>query len=694
MRSDQAISSAPTNHSLNIRWRQLVPPLAFTIITLIVLLAQSGGIGFWDKHHGWSSSHGLAIMSRSTLENGFVGHARTHISGDGFIGYIYFDRYPVFFSALIGTLINLTDDLPTKVVLARQVMQLIFLATMLFAFLIIRRMLPNPYLALSVVLLAFSSYDLLYYRDMIHFDQPALLGMLILLYAITVYKLDSRSRWLIPTTLVAVGLGRGYASFAILGLWFVVEALGIMVNRQVSVWQRLRAIFGHPATRMLVLGLVWGGLLLGYNLVIEAARREVPLQQTSIVESALRRLPIGEELGRNVRTSGSPIPPWDEFARVTGDRILRWILPGRYPSSDTNIAPTTYPLILFTLALTIIFTFRQPSKRRIPVFLLGFAGIGWIFFMINLTFQHDYTTMYAIGFGLVLYLALLSWLQRYPQVAGGVLLVSLGIFGLSNQQLYAATIETINESNVYTDDYNRVLHAIEGHDRAVYNTFPNFCAILNSKCYVLGFYLGDNYITEDLDAADYVLSSYVYHTSEAFLRADGEDGLLLMSRSLTPDNTVAHLFATAAAEVRHLPEEMEPLFKFGDEFTLHNWSLRDNVTVQPCQRVNLESWWSINEPPPANYSMQIALVDLDGNAISASNTSLTRVPTQVWIPDAYFLDARQVVVPCDAPPGEYPLVLSVYDPDTVLTDGSLPVYFPDGTPSTAYVYLTTLFVEG
>jgi hypothetical protein len=518
--------------------------------------------------------------------------------------------------------------------------------------------------------------------------------MMILLYAITVYKLDGRARWLTLGVLVGVGLGRGYASFAILGLWFLIEAGGLLLDRQQTIMQRVRAVVLHPATRLLIIGLAWGGLLLGYNLVMEAARREVPIQQTSIVESALRRLPIGEELGRNVSTSGSPIPPWDEFARVTGDRILRWILPGRYASSDTNITPATYPLLLVALAVVIGYTLRQPPERRIPIFLLGFAGIGWIFFMINLTYQHDYTTMYAVGFGLVLMLALIGWLTRYRRLAVVVLLVSLGVFAFSNQQLYAATIETVNESNVYTEDYNRLLHAIEGRERAVYNTFPNYCAILNSKCYVLGFYLGDNYITDDLDTADYVLSSYVYHTSKGFLLADDADGLLLMAHSLTPNNTVAHLFATADAEVRHLPDNIEPMFRFGDAITLNNWTLRDSVTVQPCQRVNLESWWSITASPQANYSMQIAMVNGDGAAVSSSNTNLTRVTTQVWIPDAFFLDARQVVIPCDAPPGEYPLVMSVYDPDTVQTDGSLPVVLPDGTPSNDYIYLTTLFIEG
>ena len=118
------------------------------------------------------------------------------------------------------------------------------------------------------------------------------------------------------------------------------------------------------------------------------------------------------------------------------------------------------------------------------------------------------------------------------------------------------------------------------------------------------------------------------------------------------------------------------------------------MVVETCQRITLESWWQMEQQPQANYSMLLAMVNDKGEAISSVNTNLTRVPTQVWVPDAYFLDARTLKVPCDAPPGEYPLVLSVFDPYTVMAAGSLPVTLPDGSPFHDYVYLTTLFIEG
>jgi hypothetical protein len=668
-------------------------PMLFIGILLIVFLSQSGGIGFWDKHHGWSSSHGLAIMSRATPENLFVGYARTFRSADGVIGYDYFDRYPFFFSAFMGTLINLFNDLPTKVFLARQVMNTIFVAMMLFAYLLINKLLHRPLLAVGIMLLSFSSASLLYYRDMIHYDQPALLGMFILLYAIARVKLDGQTRWLTLAALVAVSLGRGYASLSVLGLWFAFEALGLLVNRQLTFAQRIRRILMHEATRALVLSLVWVSLLLGYNLVVEAARREIPLEQTSIVDSALRRLPIGEQIGDQFDTEEKPVPPWGEYVQIMADRVARWSLPGGGLPDEFMFSP--WGALLSTLAalFIVIFSLRQPPARRIVLLLTAFSGLAWITFMVNLTYEHDYTTMYAVGFALIAYSVLFSGLRRVRH--GGVVLalVGLGVFGTASQQVYARTIDDIRASNVYTEDYERVRQAIDGQQRMIYDVFPEHCAILNSKCYVLGFYLGDNYLTGDLEAADYVLTPYPYHASRSFLPPDDTEGLLLMAESLTPENTVSHLFAVAQAEQRFLPEDLETLFVFGEEVALDHWVLRESVEVQSCQRVHLESWWHRVSLPQANYSMQIALVDSDGQAIGAANTSLTHVATEVWGPDAYFLDARGLTIPCAATPGEYALVMSVYDPQTVQSAGSLLVTLPDGQPSGDFVYLTTLFVD-
>ena len=97
--------------------------------------------------------------------------------------------------------------------------------------------------------------------------------------------------------------------------------------------------------------------------------------------------------------------------------------------------------------------------------------------------------------------------------------------------------------------------------------------------------------------------------------------------------------------------------------------------------------------PRANYSIQLALVNLAGESVGASNDRLTTVNTGVWGPDAWFLDVRPLQIPCDALPGEYPLVLSIYDPLLLQEQGPLPLIQADGSAGDTWLYLTTLFVS-
>lgn len=673
------------------RWSILA---AFAIIAGVVFLTQSGGVGFWKGSHGWNSAHGLAIMTHATPENLFVGYALADRTASGHTGYIYFDRYPFFFSASMNALMSLTDNLSTKVWLVRQVMNAVFVATLLLAFVVMQRLVENAYLALAITLLTFSGYNLLYYRDMIHYDQPALFGMFLLLYGITVYKQTHQRRWLYGAALVAVSLGRGYASFFVLGVWLLIESGALLFNHRLTVGQRIRQILTHDAARVLVVMLVWAGALLSYNIVVEALRRDVPIQQTSVVESALRRLPFGHEGGRNLTTASeaSP-PPWDEFIALEAERLVRWFTPLNLGWDDGIISWWAYPAGLLLVGAVGVYLWRLSVDKRLIAAVTAFSGLVWLLFMINLTATHEFTVMYGLGAALIFYAAVLSWLRRYRLAPGLALFTALVIFGAMSYTVSVENVTEIRRYDVYTEDYNRILHAIAGEKRTVYHTFPNNCAIENSKCFVLGFYLGDHYLTPDYDFADYILTGSVYHTSKPFLMPGDEDGLRLVSRSLTPDNTVAHLFDMAAAETRYIPADAETLFYFGNTFTLQHWELKDSVEVQPCQRVSLESWWQMVEPPLHNYSMQVAMVNSDGAAVTSSNLPLTNLPTKVWIPNAYVLDARSIQVPCDAAPGEYPLVMSVYNPDTVAQSGSLPVSLPDGSSSGDYIYLTTLFIR-
>ena len=112
--------------------------------------------------------------------------------------------------------------------------------------------------------------------------------------------------------------------------------------------------------------------------------------------------------------------------------------------------------------------------------------------------------------------------------------------------------------------------------------------------------------------------------------------------------------------------------------------------LSPCESVRVESWWLTQSQPAANYNMQITMIAPDGTGITDANAPLSTVETRIWEMNRFAFDARTLMVPCDTPAGEYPLILGVYNPETLTP---LTITDTNGEGVGNQVYLTTLFVE-
>ncbi len=664
----------------NVRLQRTLAPAYFGLLAVIVFGTQFAGAGFGNRaHHSWITSQILAIVSRATPVNGFVGHSRSVMDADGVVDHEYFTRAPIVFDALTGTLVNLTDNLTLKVWIARQVMHAIFVLTMLLAWRLLRRLGARPVPALVMVTLGFSGYMLLYYREMFDYAHASLLGMMLLLTAIAEEKQARRPRWrrLTLVALPALALGRGYASLSVLGLWVALEATGILLRGGLTPTQRLRATFGHPATRLLAVGAVWTLLLLSWNVAHEMARRDLPLAETGIVGSIPERAPGGQ----NARA----LPPLAELASIMERRLVGWFSP-LDEAGDRRLQQVA---LAAALALVVVFCARQRPERRVLLLLTAFSGALWIIVMINHSWRHDFTTMYALGIALVFWLALLERV-RHSLALHALLLLALALFLRNSLEVERRNSDHFRDTAVYTEDFNRIRHRI-GRGQAVHAA-PNLQdEVINRGRYTLGFYLGDNILAEAAGHADYFVATRAMLALPAALFDDGGEGWRVY-RTLTPENRVAFLFDTTHVE-QGPPEDIVATWNFGDAVALGRWALPDSVQVRPCQRVNVESWWQAGRPPAEDYSMQLALVNLAGEPVSASNSRLTLVDSSDWQPGAWYLDLRPLTLPCDAAVGEYPLVLSVYDPPALAEAGPLPLINADGSEGDAWLYLTTLFVK-
>jgi hypothetical protein len=487
-------------------------------LVVIVAVSQNRVVG-WEPgynelqpgHHGWVSSHTLAVIAHATPANGFVGYARAFLDEDGRLDFDYFDRYPVYFSAGMNALLSLKPRLSTQVFLAKQAMNGFFLLTMLAAYLLLRKLALRPLPALVATVLAVSSPYLLFYKDMVHFDQPALFGMLLLILAIAVNKVDGKRAAVFLATLAATSLGRGYASLVILAVWFSLEAIAALRRRGLPWPSRLAGLFSLTAFRALLLGVAWAALNLGYNISIEASRRGLPALHTSIVSSAVNRLALSQEFN----ASYADLLAWRYFISDELIRLVRWSFPvWNYEGSWLVSAG----IVALMIAVIFLFARTLDGPRRMVVTILVLSGPIWITLMRNLSAFHDYTAMYFLGIPLA-FLASAVSLIRLPRLGWILaLILSLAVFSTRNAQIQDLHREIGAATSSYTHDFMRIAAALPAQGQTIY-----LADGVPDAPYAFGFYLPGQ-IQAPLEHAEY-----------SIVRRP-ESG----SANLTPDN--AHLF--------------------------------------------------------------------------------------------------------------------------------------------------------
>jgi hypothetical protein len=142
-------------------------------------------------------------------------------------------------------------------------------------------------------------------------------------------------------------------------------------------------------------------------------------------------------------------------------------------------------------------------------------------------------------------------------------------------------------------------------------------------------------------------------------------------------------------EYRLIPDDIRRQYTFGDHIGLYQWQVNE-TQLQPCQRLELETWWQTAAPLDENYSLTMVLADESGNGILNADGSPADILTGLWQPGQFYLDERSLALPCDLPPGEYPLLTGIYQPET---GERLPVRDSSGNPREGLLYLTTIQVR-
>lgn len=99
-------------------------------------------------------------------------------------------------------------------------------------------------------------------------------------------------------------------------------------------------------------------------------------------------------------------------------------------------------------------------------------------------------------------------------------------------------------------------------------------------------------------------------------------------------------------------------WQFGDLFTL-----RDALAptqARAGERLPIDLWWSVAEPPTLDYSVGVFLLDSSGAVRVDHNGAPSDKPTTQWTTDGLYFDRHTLTLPPDLPAGRYSLVVKVY----------------------------------
>jgi hypothetical protein len=480
-----------------------------------VFATQRRNAGFATGHHGWVSAHGLAIAAKAVPAAGFLGHSMRVEGRKGAVVLDYFDRYPVFFSALAHQVLALGDpDLETRILRARHLMNAVFGATMLAVYALLRLVGWLPGTALAATLLAFSGTYLLAYKDMFHFDQPALLGMVLVWIGIAKYERDGRRGLLYALALLAVCLGRGAASLGALAAWLLLQLVGALRDRlrgSDATPLALRLLRLEPVRLLVVCGALVAALL-AYNVAVESRQTGQPWLRTSIVGSAAKRFGLDPRFDSHYAGALA----WGSVLATQGERLLIALTPAALgvqvdptvtgPRARLGIASGVLAGILLVLAGLALVAGRPGGAltplQRTMLAILALSGPLWLLAVRRLAQFHDYTAIYDLGTVLAIDLLALSFLPR--RLTGIAAALALALFAAGNLEVARRDGEAIRRANAETQDFERIAAALPPDARV--HVDGNWETLIPGVPYALGFYLPRATVVEELRRADWVIS--------------------------------------------------------------------------------------------------------------------------------------------------------------------------------------------
>ena len=542
-------------------------PPALLLLALSSVFLFGGDRGYFYKGtrgiHDQISSKNMAIVENLSIEHNFALFLRQILDADGDPTYWLYSRFPIGSYALIKlTTLPFGDDLSAKIYAAQMLMLLFFAAAALMAYLSLRRIASSRWVALTAVLLAFSSPFCLYYGDAISSEGIIdVFAVLLVFHGMVVFEQEGRFRQLAVKTCAVLFLG--WHVYALL-LPFIAFGLMRQLTKTrldgsapaIALRQLKHTALSLQRSRYLALGVIalaFGISMLAINFTNEyfALNRETPLTELPSFKSMQARIGADPDFTEKY----SDILPWRGFLERQFHRVGAMHLPYAFSPSFVDHDHRNAMLRLFVIlgiAVSVASLIGLLFVRRYTMLWasLALSGFCWALPMRHTTSVpfHHFEALFYIGVALTLFSIILLCLRR---LGGERLVAALSVVALLIFAFSALRMSQLNNSN-QTAELAELREAAIADIEVIHNATDGKAILINS---MPGF-------LSRRDAIYYYLSGspilYGYETvspekSPDFIVTDARAHGLA---SLTPQNQIVFLYEWNDYH-RHITETIE-----------------------------------------------------------------------------------------------------------------------------------------
>lgn len=413
-----------------------LPPLFLLLLGLVTVFVFDNGRGHISRMLDDRGSDDKPVVGRNHLtvaanlsaEHSFLGFYVQTVKANGDLTYKPYNRFPVLGHVLIKLVIRpFPDDLPAQVYAAQMLMLAFLIGAAVLAYLALSLMTSCRWVALAATMLAFSSFPVLYYADLVATEgMMDLFGVLLVFHGLATFgawsgrpstglsnvqtspaiqpKPRDRFAQLLVKTCVALLLG-----------WHVYALLLPFIA--LSLWHTLRnrawAVFRQCLT-LAVVALLFGLAMLVFNFAREyfALDGEKALAELPSVRSMLLRTGMSQPFDLPIWSFDRP--SWSyllaqQFSRA-GVASLPSVLACQFEVLvlDRGIRDL-WSLALWaslgvaTTTLTIRLIFLRSTRHRLLLLASALCGFCWALPMKSSTYGHGFHGLSYIGIPLVLF---------------------------------------------------------------------------------------------------------------------------------------------------------------------------------------------------------------------------------------------------------------------------------------------------